>query len=375
MPYQDCEHASGRVAPLSRSFFGPGEAQLPQLGEQGCLHFARSVESSPTSARQGQRARRASTIKRINIFTKLLATIRHRAVRALGSAWLSGNFVKQNKAHRSEFFVPPGHFYSPFPDFADIEERRDTVFADDVPLGIDLRERNQLRWLERIAAHCHDLPFGDDPVKGLRYYYGNDQFNFGDAAVLNGVLRSLRPTRVVEIGSGYSSALMLDVNDWFLDRSTSFTFIDPYPDRLLGLVRRRDMHAHALIELPVQMVPLAQFTELQRGDILFVDSSHVLKTGSDVNHILFEILPVLADGVIVHFHDIHYPFEYPEAWVVEEKRAWNEIYAIRAFLQYNSAFSILFFNDFMFRRHQDAVRAAMPFDRACHGGSLWLHKH
>ena len=314
-------------------------------------------------------------IEPIKNLTDLFATVRHRAARALGGCAAERELPDADRNIQTEFFVPPGHFYSPLPDIAEIEARRDTIFAGSILPGIDLRERDQLRWLERIAAHCHDLPFGDDPVEELRYYYGNDQFNFGDAAVLNGILRSLRPARVVEIGSGYSSALMLDVNEWFLDRTASFTFIDPYPDRLLSLVPSQDMDAHALIELPVQQAPLAPFVGLQCGDILFIDSSHVLKTGSDVNHILFEILPTLSDGVIVHFHDIHYPFEYPEVWVVKEKRAWNEIYAIRAFLQYNSAFSIMFFNDFMFKRHRDAIRASMPADRAFHGGSLWLRKH
>jgi hypothetical protein len=128
----------------------------------------------------------------------------------------------------------------------------------------------------------------------------------------------------------------------------------------------------------VQDVPLSTFTALQANDILFVDSSHVVKVGSDVAWILFEILPCLAPGVIVHFHDIPYPFEYPLHWL-HAGRAWNEAYVLRAFLQFNADFEIRFFNDFMTTFHGDAVRERMPaamksssFELTVPASSLWL---
>ncbi|MCY4590071.1 MAG: class I SAM-dependent methyltransferase, partial [Alphaproteobacteria bacterium] len=249
----------------------------------------------------------------------------------------------------SDLFVPVGHFYSPTVNpeevsvrWGDICDRRRKTLP-----GIDLCEADQLDWLGCIAAFYDDLPFADQPVDGLRYGYANDQFGFGDAAVLFGMLRHLRPKRVVEVGSGYSSTVMLDTNDRFLDQSIAFTFIDPFPGRLYELSGKKSLAAHTVIESPVQSVPADVFSVLQPDDILFIDSSHVLKTGSDVAYLLFEVLPVLADGVIVHVHDIHYPFEYPEQWVIEDNRSWNEVYAIRAFLQYNNEFSILYFNSYM----------------------------
>src|SRR5690606_33895195 len=101
-------------------------------------------------------------------------------------------------------------------------------------------------------------------------------------------------------------------------------------------------------------------------DILFVDSSHVLKTGSDVNHLLFQILPILKKGVLVHFHDIFYPFEYPKEWILSG-RSWNEIYALRAFLTYNSNFKILLFSHFIHKKHSLAF-GKMPLAYKNWGG-------
>jgi hypothetical protein len=139
------------------------------------------------------------------------------------------------------------------------------------------------------------------------------------------------------------------------------TLIDPALDDLRNLFGPRGSGAAHHYSAPVQNVPLEVFARLESSDILFIDSSHILKTGSDVNHYLFEILPILQPGVLVHIHDILYPFEYPEAWVLEDKRSWNEAYALRAFLEYNSAFEIVYWNNFVWRHLRDDLAALMPF--------------
>ena len=113
------------------------------------------------------------------------------------------------------------------------------------------------------------------------------------------------------------------------------------------------------------------------NDILFVDSTHVLKTGSDVHYEIFHILPNLKAGVIVHFHDIQYPFEYPDSWIFNENFSWNEVYALRAFLMYNSNFEILFFNNFFGRFGHDMILksfASLAAFPESFGGSIWLRK-
>jgi hypothetical protein len=166
---------------------------------------------------------------------------------------------------------------------------------------------------------------------------------------------------------------MLDTNDAFLGSATNFAFIEPYPERLYSLLNEKDKRQHQVIEKPVQEVELELFQTLDAGDILFVDSSHVVKIGSDVAHIIFEILPRLKPGVIVHFHDVFYSFEYPKEWV-KEGRAWNEDYFLRAFLQYNSVFQILYFNSFMGQFYQNELERKMPLCLRNTGGSLWMKK-
>src|SRR5207237_8125791 len=137
-----------------------------------------------------------------------------------------------------------------------------------------------------------------------------------------------------------------DVNELFFDNAIQCTFIDPYPQLLRTLMKESDFARTRIIGQRVQDVDVGIFRELEASDILFIDSSHVAKTGSDVNYILFKILPLLNEGVLIHFHDIFYPFEYPVDWVYEG-RSWNEAYLLRAFMQYNEAFEIQFFNSFL----------------------------
>jgi hypothetical protein len=120
--------------------------------------------------------------------------------------------------------------------------------------------------------------------------------------------------------------------------------------------------------------PPSTFDDLSAGDILFIDSTHIVKTGSDVCCELFEILPRLPAGVLVHFHDIFWPFEYGEDWVLNENRSWNEIYALRAFLTYNSQFEIIFFNDFFRQFRRDLIAQTYPKFLNNTGGAIWLRR-
>jgi len=127
-----------------------------------------------------------------------------------------------------------------------------------------------------------------------------------------------------------------------------------------------------LLKCPVQQVSLSIFDALQAGDILFIDSTHVLRTGSDVCFELFEILPRLSSGVLVHFHDMFWPFEYPRTWVVDENRSWNELYGVRALLTDNDAWRVLLFNDYLARLERPMIEATYPQFLRNSGGALWL---
>jgi predicted O-methyltransferase YrrM len=272
-------------------------------------------------------------------------------------------------------FAGPGHFYSPIPDL-DAVDRYGAVLFDptvtDIP-GIDLQTQSQVALLESFRTYQPDMPFTDEPTPGLRYYFSNPYFSYGDAIVLYSMLRHRQPRRIVEIGSGFSSAIMLDTNDRFCDRNITMTFIDPFPQRLLSLLTEDDLSRHEVVSDVVQTVPMERFTSLGPDDVLFIDSSHVAKVGSDVVHLVTSVLPRLRTGVRVHFHDVFWPFEYPEAWI-REGRAWNEDYLLKAFLQFNVAFKILLFNSYLAEHHRPTAERHLPLFMKNPGGGLWIEK-
>ncbi|MEJ7708829.1 MAG: class I SAM-dependent methyltransferase [Pyrinomonadaceae bacterium] len=188
------------------------------------------------------------------------------------------------------------------------------------------------------------------------------------------MIRHLKPKRITEIGSGFSSCVMLDTNEVFFDNSISCTFIEPYPQLLISLMKEEDRKsADDVVASKLQDVDLSNFSALGKNDILFVDSTHISKVNSDVNYIFFELLPGLSSGVYIHFHDIFFPFEYPKEWI-HQGRSWNEIYILRAFLQYNRSFKVALFNTFLEETHQEFFVKEMPLCMKNKGGSIWLQK-
>ena len=237
-------------------------------------------------------------------------------------------------------FVPPGHFYSPVPDLDELQKiEEETIGGPSMEIpGVDLDDQEQLELLKRFSAFYREMPFQADKKEGLRYYFENPAYSYSDAIMLHCMIRHLKPKRIIEVWSGFSSCRILDTNDLFFGGSISTTFSEPYPELLMSLLRDTDAERVSTIPSRLQDVDLSEFDVLEENDILFIDSTHVSKIDSDVNRIFFEVLPRLSSGVHVHFHDIFFPFEYPKEWLLEG-RAWNEAYILKAFLQYNQAFS------------------------------------
>jgi hypothetical protein len=272
-------------------------------------------------------------------------------------------------------FVRRGSFYSPLPDLEEVAANRQKLFRKDIDVspGVRLRTEQQLALVRELSRYYGEFNWPEHSANGHRFYLGNGYFCHGDALILYAMLRHFRPQRVIEVGSGFSSALMLDVNERFLAGGTRFQFIEPNAARLKSLLEPGDANRVEVIETGVQEVPIEWLTDLAPNDILFIDSSHVSKVGSDVNYLIFEVLPRLQTGVLVHVHDIYWPFEYPAEWVLEG-RSWNEGYLLRAFLQYNEAFDILLFNNYLGHRHGDFMGEVMPAFMKNDGGSLWLQR-
>ena len=285
------------------------------------------------------------------------------------------DIVAELNFFKAQSYYPPGHYYSTIPLLKNIESEQNRIWKNDFEStieGIDLHSVEQVKLVKKFSEYYSELPFKTDQTEVTRYKYDNSSYSFTDAIILYSFIRHFKPKRIIEIGSGHSSAVMLDTNELFFNSSIKLTMIEPYPKRLNTLLRDSDNTNNTIIVDKVQNVDLNNFKSLNAGDILFVDSSHVVKTGSDVNHILFDILPNLKKGVYIHFHDIFYPFEYPKEWVLSG-RHWNENYFLKAFLMYNPSFKIKFFSDYMHRYYSD-VFSDMPLTYKNTGGNLWLEK-
>jgi predicted O-methyltransferase YrrM len=179
------------------------------------------------------------------------------------------------------------------------------------------------------------------------------------------MVRLLRPSRIVEIGSGWSTTVTAAaIEDGEL--ATKLTCIEPYPRDFL----RSMGHVLTLREERVELTPPSVFAELEAGDLCFIDSSHVVKTGSDVVHELLEVVPRLADGVVVHVHDVFIPEDYPKGWV-ENGFNWNEQYLLQAYLVGNTRAEVLLMNHYLAIRHPEAVRAAFG-SMEPNGSSVWF---
>ncbi len=281
---------------------------------------------------------------------------------------------KEDKETKGSFYFPPGHFYSPIPSIEEIKLREEKIFElpAEIP-GIDLNVGRQLELLNIFRGFYKELPFGLQKKENMRFSYNNHSYSHSDAIFLYCMIRYLKPKRIIEVGSGHSSCVTLDTNELFFDNEISCTFIEPFPELLLSLIKNSDKEKIKVVPKMLQDVDPQIFSSLSASDILFIDSTHVSKINSDVNHIFFKILPYLKSGVYIHFHDIEYPFEYSKYWIYEGL-AWNEAYMLRAFLQYNDAFSVQFFNTYLAYFHREKFLDQMPIPVEYPGASIWIKK-
>jgi len=272
-------------------------------------------------------------------------------------------------------FVPPGHFYSPI---VNVEEVR-PLFAEKAASprtlpGIDIDLDAMFALWKQFLPYLKEQPFTDEQNNALRYYFKNPAFSYGDGSILYSMLRHFQPKRLIEVGSGYSSACAMDTIERYLGNNVTVSFIEPYPELLINLLGEKALSRVTINASGVQKADMSMFTQLEAGDFLFIDSTHVMKTGSDVCHELFNVLPSLKPGVFVHFHDIFWPFEYGTDWILKENRSWNELYGLRAFLMYNNAFEIVFFNDYFVQHCRESIEEDYPTMLKNTGGSIWLRK-
>jgi hypothetical protein len=277
-------------------------------------------------------------------------------------------------AGSSGLYSSPGHFYSPI-----VNPTEAIKYVNDLQTGDCAKQLfpavdndTIFATFEKLSRHFSRS--GEFLRSGrYRYFESTNYFCLGDAYIYSAFISDLTPRLIIEVGSGFSSACALDTVDQ-LNIDTQFVFIEPNPDRLFKLISSADRSRVTIFEIGVQHVSLSVFDRLEAGDILFLDTTHIFKTGSDVTHELFQIIPRLKPGVIIHFHDIFDKWEYPTNWIGDQNRSWNEIYALRAFLMFNKEFEIIYFNDFMWQNFKDRIdRTALGSVNAA-GSGLYLRK-
>ena len=269
-------------------------------------------------------------------------------------------------------WVPPGHFYSIVPGEDDVR-RAKAKGIDALPTlpGIRLAPGDLVDGFRERAALVREWDGGADRTR--RYHLDNQAFDIADA------VDAARHPAAQPSGSGGGGRVGMELGlhpRHHRRRRASTprsTFIEPYPQNLEARLQPGDRERVDIRVAEVQTVPAEVFAALEAGDILFIDSSHVFKPGSDVDDYFCRVLPSLQSGVHVHIHDIFWPFEVPGEWL-DEGRAWNEGHALRNFLYANDAWDITVFNDYFHRFHRDVIEDALPLMLEHPGGSIWLRR-
>ena len=292
-------------------------------------------------------------------------------------------------------FVEPGHFYSVIPrvtkefnesnaikyDLLDFNDDSHIQILNELPHYLTNFDKNFgiSNITKRVnIATLH--PMINDRQKQLKYTLGNSAFEWMDARLLYYFLQKNNPKRIIEIGSGNSTLLIYNAKK-LLNLDLQITCIEPYPSEYL---KQLDSQGEIkLITDNLENVDINLFKTLSKNDILFIDSSHVLKLNSDVMYYFTKIFPVLNDDVLIHIHDIFFPYEYP--WI-SEGRFWNEQYFLYVFLQYNSKFKIKFCNSYSGYKYPEQLKVVQKNcyentsfiecdnDKVFSGGSIWITK-
>lgn len=255
--------------------------------------------------------------------------------------------------------ITPSHFYFPVPELKNFRHKDWRACRPCAAFDFGLPEQVERLQTELMpfAAECS---FPERPVPGNhQFHFNNGYFERVDAEVAYSFVRQRRPRRIIEVGSGNSTLVLAAAARKNAAEGSpgELISIEPHPAPFLhedvaGLAR--------LIESPVQEVPVELFRTLEAGDLLFIDSTHVVSMDNDVLYECLRILPELAPGVLIHFHDIFTPLDYPEKFVRTNLCFWSEQYLLEAFLSFNPAFKVVWSSSAMQQFHADVLREVFP---------------
>jgi predicted O-methyltransferase YrrM len=356
---------------------GPsGHVEIPWIKDSKIYEFRLYVRSSPKVVIDSVKARRdlesapaalreiADEVSRGNIemseLSQFIATVMPLCLKSTEHRELFLNWEKHG------FHVTPVHFYEPIPDTRSLPE---TLWSQPSELaGVDMNDSMQLDLLRNHFSKFRSEyeSISAEPAPGEVW-----PFSRTDVLVAYCMVRHFQPRRIIEVGSGFSSLVLAQAAA--KNKNSALICIDPFPHRLVRESNRIPA-LESLIESKVQDTGLEFFSQLEAGDILFIDSSHTVKAGGDVNYLFLEVLPRLKPGVIVHVHDIFFPFDYRRDWMLEEFRFWTEQYLLQAFLIFNPEFEVLMANSYLNYYHLSELKAAFPNLRRWVSGSFWMQR-
>jgi len=266
-------------------------------------------------------------------------------------------------AEKEGFHILGTRFYSPIPILSKLSEN---AFAIRNNCHINWNEQNQIELLKKLGIYSNEFL---NLIQKGDYILKNGSFGVYDAPIYYAIIRHFKPKNIIEIGAGHSTKLAYEAS--IKNSNTNITAIDPFVKKLRKIKLPKKV---TFIEKSVQEVPLSFFEKLSENDILFFDGTHVSKIGSDVNFIILQVLPILKPGVLIHFHDIFLPKEYPRKWLREDLLFWNEQYLLNAFLIGNNDFEILLSNSILGMKYPEKLKEFVQIDSPPGGGSFWFRR-
>jgi hypothetical protein len=271
---------------------------------------------------------------------------------------------------RHGFHVTPVHFYQPIPNTQSLAEALWNRPSELV--GIDMNDAMQLDLLRnhfpKFRGEYDQFP-SEPTSEPSRFHLNNGLFDGTDALVAYCMVRHFQPRLIIEVGSGFSSLVAAEAIA--KNKSSALICVEPFP---LDFLRKGVSGLRSLIEKKVEDIDLEFFSQLDSDDVLFIDSSHTVRIGGDVNYLFLEVLPRLKPGVIVHVHDIFFPFDYRRDWVVDELRFWAEQYLLQTFLTFNSEFEVLMANGYLGHHYMEDLKATFANSPWWGGGSFWMRR-
>lgn len=265
-------------------------------------------------------------------------------------------------------FPVTDHYYEPLFNTAILKKDLD---SDRNLPGIDFNTSEQISILS-------EFDYNDEIISlknSSSFDFENTSFKSGDAEYYYSLIRKYKPQKIIEIGSGNSTLIALDAirqnNSEDRDYECNVTCIEPYEMDWLENINVN------VIRSKVEDVSIDIFKSLEENDILFIDSSHMVRPQGDVMFEYFEILPVLNPNVFIHIHDIFTPKDYLEEWIKEKNYFWNEQYLLEAFLSYNNKFKITGALNYLMHNYRDLLLKKCPvlsIESGREPGSFWIKK-